>query len=247
MILPKFKTKKDTLNPFDKVHEIEFFESKFISSSLGVTVPMNIMTEFYLDHHYSDYQANLWIIAFEVLVGFYTYGYDRLNDALAYESNHIITLSEEKKNLYNEIILNKKLCTMILDYAFFFLAILIFESNMPILTDLCILGITSTTRYYRELKKNLKLFKPFYIGLMWSFATLVIPCMHIDQSLDILTEPYVLSPFLFMTAFSNIGDIKDIEEDISENLMTIPTQYGPEFSMALSIMGLIISIIIFNE
>lgn len=103
--------------------------------------------------------------------------------------------------------------THIFDYEFI---------RLPILLTL------DTTKYYLDIKRNCGFIKPFYVGAMWTLAFMVLPSLIHDgnwRCLESVTD--IATPFFTMAGFSNLADIKDIEEDRANGIQTIPVQYGP--------------------
>ena len=83
---------------------------------------------------------------------------------------------------------------------------------------------------------------------MWTISTVILPCFLYENNYNILNYPYDYLPcFLILFATSNFADIKDIDEDIINNISTIPVKYGKEFSNTLSFFALAISNILLIE
>ena len=77
---------------------------------------------------------------------------------------------------------------------------------------------------------------------MWCLASLVLPCVLYEHSYDILNYPLDYIPcILTLFATSNLADNKDIDEDNSNGIMTIPVKYGITRSNIISFIALVIS------
>ena len=91
----------------NKINEIE----KFIKiSGLSLGIPLNIICYFNLFYNANIDNFNFKVLIFNFLIGSYTYGYDRLRDAINYnllELNNTKSLSDDKINNYNMILSNK--------------------------------------------------------------------------------------------------------------------------------------------
>tara|TARA_B100001741_G_scaffold313741_1_gene321597 strand:- start:1051 stop:1725 length:675 start_codon:yes stop_codon:yes gene_type:complete len=90
---------------------------------------------------------------------------------------------------------------------------------------------------YAELKPYVASVKPFFVSLCWSIAVCCIP----DASLDATT---FMSTLLQMSAWSNVADIEDIEEDKTNNLNTPAVRLGTTPSYLVSILCICASIVL---
>ena len=84
---------------------------------------------------------------------------------------------------------------------------------------------------YPEFKKNFPLLKPFYVGTFWTGAITIVP--HLISNVEINYDQ-TLSVGMLATAISNLADIDDIEDDIHNEIHTIPTKYGIHTTKILS-------------
>ena len=95
---------------------------------------------------------------------------------------------------------------------------------------------------YKSFKPALGEYKAIYIGIMWCLASLVLPCVLYEHSYDILNYPLDYIPcILTLFATSNLADNRDIDEDTSNGIMTIPVKYGITRSNIISFIALVIS------
>ena len=110
-----------------------------------------------------------------------------------------------------------------------------------------LIALTSTLDY-NNFKKNYGEYKALYIGLFWTFGTVILPCVIISNDYSILNDPAIyMSSFLSMFASSNLLDIKDKDEDANENINTLPVVFGQNNAIALSHIGLIGAMICFFQ
>ena len=71
---------------------------------------------------------------------------------------------------------------------------------------------------------------------MWTFSSIVLPCVLHDHNFSILHYPLdLLPPTLTLFATSNIADCKDIEEDKKDGIQTIPVVLGQNKSNMVSL------------
>ena len=84
---------------------------------------------------------------------------------------------------------------------------------------------------YPSFKQNLPLLKPFYVGTFWAGAISVVP--HLIAHTDII-EDQVIAMGLLASSVSNSADIEDVEDDIQNEIYTIPARFGVLPTRALS-------------
>lgn len=189
---------------------------------LNVGLSLNILTKANTDlyYHHNIYNPKLFLL--ELLIGFYTYGLDRYND------NNI---DDYRKHIY--------------DISLIIIVSLI-SSSEELVNVLPMSLLLYSTKHYKNFKHFLGIYKPIYIGVMWSLAICVLPCILNDDDYSILLNPEVYMPFIvLMTSTSNLKDIKDIEEDTKNNIKTFPVVFGINNTKYISIIGIISSIFIY--
>ena len=54
--------------------------------------------------------------------------------------------------------------------------------------------LLESTRYYGDMKKYIGVFKPLYIGLMWTAAAIILPSVMYEHNYDILKDVYDYVP-----------------------------------------------------
>jgi hypothetical protein len=84
---------------------------------------------------------------------------------------------------------------------------------------------------YPEFKKNFPLLKPFYVGTFWTGAITVIP--HLISNIEVNYD-HTLSVGMLATAISNLADIDDIDDDINNEIYTMPSRFGITSAKVLS-------------
>lgn len=98
-------------------------------------------------------------------------------------------------------------------------------------------------RYYADMKPTFCAIKPLFIATCWLVATYYIPLYMLDYtSVDDVATP--LSVVAQMSAFSNMADIPDIEEDRENNIFTPAVVFGEKKSAYLSILLMVFSILL---
>ena len=207
---------------------------------LDLGIPLNFLQNIFTNLHYGFDITTTKIIILQFLIGYYTYGYDRFLDA-----NNDFS-SEKKKEEYKLLIQYKDYykITYPIVFSFICLILLLDENN---LVNLPFIILLFSSNYYKQLKTNYPLLKPFYISIMWTLSAVILPCVLFDNNYNILNFPLDYLPVLFnILGLSNLLDIKDIEEDSVNNINTIPVQYGKENSIMFSLFCLFISSILFG-
>ena len=205
---------------------------------LDIGVPLTIFENAYTTLHYGENIVTAKSVLLEFLIGYYVYGTDRYQDALAYA---IQPYSTPKKDLYDYINSHKRIMIVSLFLAEMGVVSLFLlsehaEMNIPFLL------LLESTRYYGDMKKYIGVFKPLYIAIMWTAAAIVLPCVMYEHNYDILYSPQDYLPCtLTLFAASNIVDNKDILEDRENGIQTIPVVVGEETSNMISMVALIYS------
>lgn len=205
---------------------------------LDIGIPLTIFENAYTTLHYGENIVTAKSVLLEFLIGYYVYGTDRYQDALAYA---IQPYSTPKKDLYDYINSHKRVMIVSLFLAEMGVVSLFLlsehaEMNIPFLL------LLESTRYYGDMKKYIGVFKPLYIAVMWTAAAIVLPCVMYEHNYDILYSPQDYLPCtLTLFAASNIVDNKDIMEDRENGIQTIPVVLGEETSNMISMVALIYS------
>ena len=95
--------------------------------------------------------------------------------------------------------------------------------------------------FYENIKLNFSIVKPFIVSFFWTCAIYLIPALLEDDTItyDLYTP---LSSFFLMSGWSNIADLKDIDEDIMNNISTPSTYLKRDDSLKMSGILLISSV-----
>lgn len=260
-IKPIFKIQKPILNNIIMCTKKPNY-NPIIGSNIGI--PLNILQYIYTTTYYGENVINIKLFFLQFAIGIFTYGTDRLYDALEYNNTKIINTkfintkfninlndtnisnnySIEKINYYDYIIENyfNNFIFIIFSYIYILYVLLPHINSYPF-----IFALTSTFDY-RNFKKNYGQFKALYIGLFWTLGCVILPCVLISNDYSVINDPTLYLPsFFLMFGSSNLLDIKDIDEDRSENINTLPVLYGENKAIAISHSALLIAMLIFFQ
>ena len=217
-----------------------------IGSSIGI--PLNLLQYIYTTTYYGENVINLELFLLQFAIGIFTYGTDRLYDALEYNNsefkNNITIFSVEKIDYYENVLYNYNynIIFIFASYIYILYILLPHINTYPLLITL-----TSTLDYRNFKKKNGNL-KSIYIGLFWTLGCVFLPCILISDNYSIINNPTIyLSSFFSMFGSSTLLDIKDIIEDKNENINTIPVLYGENNAIIISHSALLIAMITFSQ
>lgn len=219
------------------------FYNPIIGSPLGI--PLNILQYIFTTSYYHSNIISLELITLQFAIGIFTYGSDRILDSFDYyNSKNKINYSNDKVKYYNYLFstLPNNLYIILFSYIYIFILLLPHYETYPILL------LLTSTLFYRELKKKFGQFKAAYVGLFWTIGAVILPCILHDHTYQILNNPEIYIPcFLTMFSSSNLLDIKDIDEDKAENVITLPVILGKNKAIAISHISLLMSTIYFND
>tara|TARA_B100000482_G_C12598645_1_gene294261 strand:- start:1206 stop:1892 length:687 start_codon:yes stop_codon:yes gene_type:complete len=103
-------------------------------------------------------------------------------------------------------------------------------------------------KWYSDLKPLLGVSKPFFVAFFWTVAIYIIPLQHVAYNVGYIDFNVMtpISVFLQMASWSNIADIKDIEDDKKKLVFTPSTKLGKRKSSAFSFVVLLISVFMHN-
>ena len=213
-------------------------------------IPLNIFSNIYTNLHYGYDITNYKFILIQFALGYYVYGLDRLKDA---EEFKLLTddkksqYGEKKVVLYNEINENKNLFKITLYSSLLLLNYYLFFDNFDN-THIPFLFLIYLCSQYKEYKKKLGIYKSFYISIMWTIASVILPCVLNDNNFEILNYPLDYLPcFLLIFGASNFADIDDILEDKLNGINTISVKYGKDISNLVSLISIGIASILIVE
>ncbi len=178
---------------------------------------------------------------------------------------YIIYLHDYSKCLFTDSITNKRrvqylhyknknICAIYVSFALLFLLLFIFANTATILICVIILffGILYG-KYFKKLTRNIPAFKNIFVSLIWSFMVVFV---FVYYSHSVTYGVLLLSTFFFfrMLAIQILFDVRDLEGDRKEELLTIPSLFEKRkctsilrainiFSIAIIVIGSLIGIL----
>ena len=218
---------------------------------IDIGMPLNIIDNVFTNLHYGYDVTTLKVVILQFLIGYYTYGKDRYKDAVEYIEQHQEdgldeNISEKKKDLYKTLYNNSSFYKTSYCTAFYCILFLLFYDDYWYL-NIPTAGLLYSTEYYKQLKGQIVGFKPVFVASMWTFSAVLLPCILHDHDYSILSDVDDYLPcFLVLFACTNLADIKDIDEDIENDVNTIPVVFGKENTQMLVMVSLIFSSLIFG-
>ena len=216
----------------------DVFYNPIIGSNLGI--PLNLLQYIYINTYYQENLITFELVALQFAIGIFTYGSDRLIDALEYSDTSNYSL--DKIDFYNYLKKNKNLNIFVISLSYIYIVSLLINNQ----ETYPILFLLTSTLGYKNFKTNYGQFKALYIGIFWTIGTVVLPSVLLSHNYDILKEPTIILPSIFnLFASSNLLDIKDVKEDKAEKIYTLPVIYGSNFAIAISHISIILAILLF--
>lgn len=214
------------------------FYNPIIGSNLGI--PLNLLQYIYINTYYQENLITFELVALQFAIGIFTYGSDRLIDALEYSDTS--NYSVDKIDYYNYLKKNKNLNIFVIALSYIYIVSLLINNQ----ETYPILFLLTSTLGYKNFKTNYGQFKALYIGIFWTIGTVVLPSVLLSHNYDILKEPTIILPsILNLFASSNLLDIKDLKEDKAEKIYTLPVIYGSNFAISVSHISIILAILLF--
>ena len=288
-----------------KLEDPEPESPKFILPGVVMGLPLNFLTFEFMNYYYNSDNVHLFpefaqIVTLNFLVGTYTYGMDRMVDAVEWGkiTNISSTHPNPKSPMYKYILENYDILKNIYDSTYWMFGMILmatpeygirpqsllflilyesvkFSANLRYTFFSYYLGINEyrlytiyaaigaiiantrwfdhelgflpfllaldSAKYYPSLKKRAGLLKAPYVGAMWTGAIAIIPTYLHDHTYHVLCDPKILVPFLAMTAFSNLIDLKDVNEDRANGINTIPVLFGESMTIFVSLIWMSIA------
>lgn len=225
------------------IHKNRPMPCKMVVTGIDIGIPLNLISNVFTNLHYGENIMTTKMVLLQFLIGYYTYGKDRYKDALEYEEAPIET---PKQNLYRSILQYRHIYKFTYCVSFYLISGFLLEGDnwkdiIPILI------LLYSTEYYKSLKTNAAFLKPFYVSFMWTFATVILPCFLHDHNYEILLDGCGYLPCAFnLFALTNLADIKDVEEDTTNGIMTLPVQLGETATLGLVYASLALSSLLFG-
>lgn len=219
-----------------------------ILSGIEIGVPINIISKVSTDVNFAHSPLTKESILLNCLLGFSTYKQDRYLDSLEYfndinKLNNSIILNK-KHDYYISIVNDEKNVQFTLFCSY--IAICIFAVYYHIGLILPLFTSTFTYKYLKQ-NKHVSYLKPFYVAGMWTFCTILIPVLLNDNNLPISFDLFnLMTPtFLNLFALTNLADLKDYDEDLLNEVNTLPIILGQKKTKGIVLLSSILSIIMF--
>ena len=223
------------------------YNIKPILSGIEIGVPVHLLT--FISNNINKYPINTANFNNQILLNylltFACYKLDRYSDYQEYNinfknNNNNLNYDESKIKLYNSFSNNEKLIRLTLFVTYLSLFIIIIDTKQTYYLPLFL-----TTFNYKLLKKNLPYFKSLYLSTIWSLTCTILPFIKYSDFNELITYNCFIPVFLNIFATTNIADFKDIDEDKSNNVKTLPIIIGKKKSIKLIILTSLLSILFF--
>lgn len=201
---------------------------QYLPTGTFVAVPLSILqSNYYHIHSGFDITTLSTLVPLNIFLAHAIYDWDRKKNLITTEYDRRVKGLYEKTTTAALILAS---CTLYEENQL--------KSLIPLLYVLY--------NFYDELKSSLSILKPFLVSLFWTVAIYVIPVILQEHSLneDIVTP---LSCFCLMSGWSNLADIKDIEEDTEKNILTPATYLKTKNTFLLSSLLIFISFVLNNS
>lgn len=195
---------------------------------LTIGVPLNIYQQLFTTNHYGYNIIEFKDIILQFSIGYYIYGNDRYND---YKED--IPIPDNKLELYNEIQKNELLIKRSLDLSLCISFIILLQN--PLL-NFPFIGLIGLCNQYKLWKPYVGIYKPLVISILWTCSCVIMPCVLHDHNYEIIkhSEDYIPC-VLTLCSTSNYADIKDIQDDINNDVSTFPVIFGKQTTIYVSI------------
>tara|TARA_B100001093_G_scaffold64713_1_gene54629 strand:+ start:11574 stop:12323 length:750 start_codon:yes stop_codon:yes gene_type:complete len=213
-----------------------------ILSGIEIGVPLNIISKITTDVNFPNTIITKESILINFLLGFITYKQDRYLDAQEY-FNNFYNISNPKHKYYISLLDNEKIVQLTLFCSYITICTLCIFSSYDIKIILPLFTSTFLYKYFKK-NNNLSFFKPFYVAIMWTICTNVIPLTfdNHDYSLNFLS----FAPTFFnIFSLTNLADLKDYDEDLKNNVNTLPIILGKNKINKIILLSSFISTFIF--
>lgn len=216
-----------------------------ILSGIEMGIPINIISKFSTDVNFANSPLSKESILLNSILGFSAYKQDRYLDSFEYINNlNNSIISNKKHDYYLSIVNNEKYVQFTLFCNYIAICIFAIYYHIGLIFPL----FTSTFTYkYLKQNKHVSYLKPFYVAGMWTFCTIVLPILLNDNSLLITDNLFrAMSPtFLNLFALTNLADLKDYDEDLLNEVNTLPIILGPTKTKGIVLLSSLLSTIMF--
>jgi len=209
--------------------------------ALGIAVPIDILSYTYTNLHYGENILTPELLCLIGGLGVFTYNYDRILDVANNINSYKNPFNKKSTAKYYLNNLNYLYPSLIVLYGYL---TNYFNSNENLLPFLYIIN---STLGYKFLKQYFGQLKAIYIAGCWCAACQILPSIIHDNNYDIINYPLDYIPlFLTLFGYSNLADIKDLEEDKDDGIYTLPVKYGDKISRNISFFSILLASILFG-
>ena len=219
-----------------KKTNLQMFDNPFPGVEMGF--PLTIFENIFTKNHYGFNILTVQSILLQFAIGYFTYGGDRFFDS--FDENPI----ESKEAFYKKIQDNKLIVgsSLFLTYLYIFFSLVEKKETLPFLY------LLTSTLGYKKFKEQFGYLKPFYIGILWTLGSVILPCVMYDHNYNILNYPLDYLPSIFLLiASSSLLDIKDIDEDKKNNIETIAVIFGEKNCRIFAYIAIMISSVLMTQ
>ena len=236
---------------------------KPVLSGLEIGLPINIISKAATDVNFANSPLTPECILLNCLLGFTAYKQDRYLDAQEYfneflfMNNTLDYIYYNSKHNYYFSLLNDKQTSKLIELSLFCAYISI--CTLAIYYHISIIfPMFSSTFLYKYLKKNDKIsyFKPFYVAGMWTICSCILPQImyntinginEINGINQLSTIDYNVgySTFLNLFALTNLADLKDYNEDVTNGVNTLPIVLGESKTKSIILGSALLSAFLF--
>lgn len=215
-------------------------------NGLDIGIPLNIIDNVFTNLHYGYDITTVKMIVLQFLIGYYTYGKDRYKDSIEYFEDSSYMIKDKKLELYQAIYKYKEFYQASYCIVFVIISSLIYDQDNTFFNIPVIMALYST-EYYKQLKTKWVGIKPLFVSGMWTFATVLLPCILHDHDYSIIKDVHDYLPCFFsLFACTNLADMKDIEEDTINNIKTLPVVIGKQNTQYIILISLFLSSYMFG-
>tara|TARA_A100001011_G_scaffold382775_1_gene453095 strand:- start:7977 stop:8780 length:804 start_codon:yes stop_codon:yes gene_type:complete len=199
-----------------------------------IGIPLILTQNIFTNLHYDYDITTVNNIFTQFCLGYFCYGTDRFLDSL----DNKVDIIDRKKILYDYYDKNRPTIMISLLLSYLYLLYVFQSQNETIPFEI----LLTSTLLYKPFKQNYGEFKAFYLALLWTTASVIIPCVTHDHNYEIFKYPLDYLPCFFsIYGGTTIGDMLDIEEDKSNNITTIPVRFGSKKAYTLVLFSITLS------
>lgn len=225
-----------------------------VLSGIEIGLPINIISKVTTDVNFINSPLTPQCILLNCLLGFTAYKQDRYLDAqeyfneFMYMNSTLDYINYNPKHYYYCSIINNKQNVKFVELSLFCAYISI--CTIAIYYNLgAIFPMFTSTFLYKYLKKNDKIsyFKPFYVAGMWTICSCILPQIIYNEINQLSNIDFNIgySTFLNLFALTNLADLKDYDEDITNGINTLPIVLGQSKTKSIILGSALLSTLLF--